>query len=126
MTDDFFGDAKDSGGEQRIIFAVPLHALNTVEIVLQERMIMDPTPTPPMIFLGDDDDDNQGWNADEFAKWFGAPMSLAEASALQDIIESEVTEKYRRQLIIARELGPKATLDLYRLACAIEDVPSII
>ena len=41
---------------------------------------------------------------------------------MQGIVYGDVQEQFRRQLIVARELGEYATLDLYLLACELEEL----
>ena len=49
-----------------------------------------------------------------------------EAIAMQGIVYGDVQERFRRQLIVARECGPAATMDDFLLACGAEVIDPIL
>ena len=53
-------------------------------------------------------------------------LTAREALIVQQVIRGEVIERYRRQLIAARDCGPNASTQLYLLMCAEEGIDPII
>ncbi len=120
MSDDVFGEAPDAEREPRLKIIWPLRSVNVIEGALRgamvEAMMLAEHRAPPL-FIEDDE-----WtNAADYAEQYGE-LTLHEAIGLQDVIYGDVQEQFRRQLIIARECGPNATLIDYVSACAAEDV----
>jgi hypothetical protein len=124
MSDNFFGEAR--GDEQERVLKVkwPLRPLNLIEAELNGAMCEAMTleeHRAPLVFIEDD----QFANDEEWAALYG-PMTAHEAIAMRDIVFGEVAERYRRRLIVARELGAKATLELYLIACEAEGIEPIL
>jgi hypothetical protein len=125
MSDDFFGEAGDPEGDRKITVVWPVHATNGIEIELFEAMHIAETnedSRAPMVFV--DDDAEGDWNKEDYASY--GPITASDAITLRDIIYGEVQLRFRRQLIIARELGPDATLQLYLVACELENLDPIL
>jgi hypothetical protein len=124
MSDEIFGEAKEDTQERQLKVKWPLRALNLVESNLYgamcEAMVLEESRAP-FVFLEDD----QFANEEEWTALYG-PMTAHEAIARRDIVFGEVGEKFRRQLIVARELGEKATLELYLIACEVEGIDPIL
>lgn len=124
MSDEFFGEMSKPEGSRPILVRWPLHALNSLEgelIGLMRAAEMIEEHRAPMVWIEDD----EFKNADEWSKLYG-PLSAVEAMTMRDLIYGEVQERFRRQIIIARELGPSATLDLYLVACEFEGIPPML
>lgn len=120
---DVFGEAKDDAKEPRLKVMWPCRPLNLIEGELTGRMIEAMTlmeHRSPMVFVEDNT-----WNADDYAALYGE-LTAFEAMAMRDIVLGEVVERFRRQLIVARELGDPATLELYQIACEVEGIDPII
>jgi hypothetical protein len=124
MTDAFFGEAKGDEQERALKVKWPLRPLNLIEAELNGAMCEAMTLEEyraPLVFV----EDSQFANEEEWTKLYG-PMSAHEAIAMREIVFGEVQERYRRQLIVARELGEKATLELYLIACEVEGIDPIL
>jgi hypothetical protein len=122
MSDEFFGELKDPDGERPLLVLWPLHAVNVIEQELNGLMceaLSAEEHRAPMIWCED-----ESWNSDAYADY--GPISVHEAIALRDIVHGDVQERFRRQLIVARELGKDATLELYLIACAAEGIDPIL
>jgi len=125
MTDDVFGEAPDAEREPRLKVMWPLHCANVIEGELRgamfEAMSLAEHRAPP-VWIEDDE-----WkNAAEYAEIYGEPLTLGEAIEMQGIIYGDILERYRRQLIVARELGESASLADYLLACDAEGIDPIL
>ena len=124
MSDEFFGEAKGDEQERPLKVKWPLRALNLVESELYgamcEAMVLE-EHRAPLVFLEED----QFANEEQWTALYG-PMSAIEAIAMREIVFGEVQERYRRQLIVARELGEKATPELYLIACEVEGIDPIL
>ena len=124
MSDDVFGEAPNAEREPQIKVVFPLHSVNVIEGELRGRMIEAMSLVDhraPVIFIEDDE-----WsNAAEYAELYGE-LTLREAIAMQEVVYGDVQEQYRRRLIVARELGESATMDLYLLACELEGIDPIL
>lgn len=119
-----FGDETEDQAERPIKIMLPLKPLNLIEQELSGRFIEElSTRDVPVPFV---DDDGSLENADDYIPCFGRPLNLDEAMTIRGLIEDDLLEKYRRQLIIARELGPKATLADYLLGCDAEQIIPLI
>ena len=101
----------DAEREPQVKVVWPLHRVNMIEGELNGRMIEAMSLVDhraPVIFIEDDE-----WsNAAEYAELYGE-LTLREAIDMQEIIYGDVQEQFRRQLIVARELGKSATMKLY-------------
>lgn len=126
---DEFGDIPADPAVKNIKMMLPLRPLNMIEHELntrftEELMIVD----APVPFV---DDDGSLENADDNMKKYGRDLNLDEVMTMRSLIETELLERYRRQLIIARELGDQThdghpTLEEYRAACALENVEPLL
>jgi len=119
---DYFGQAKDDATEPRLKVKWPCRPVNVIEGALLGCMIeaaQIEEHRAPMVFIEED----QFANADEYAAMYG-DVTAHEALALRDIIGGEVVERFRRQLILARELGGNPAL--YFVACEVEGLNPII
>jgi hypothetical protein len=125
MGDDFFGDAGDPEGDRKLTVKWPLHAVNSIEIELFEAMhiaMADVEADAPMVFVEDEAEGE--WNKEAYASY--GPITASDAIALRDIVYGSVQERFRRQLIVARELGKDAIPELYLIACELEQLPPMI
>lgn len=119
-----FGEATEPKGERPLIVKWPLHAANSIEVTLAGLMAEAAASREcdcPMIFI----EDGEFANAQEWAALYG-PLSLKEAQTIRDIVLGGVAARFRRQLIIARELGERATIELYLIACEAEHVDPLV
>jgi hypothetical protein len=126
---DEFGSLPEDETEKPILMAVPLRPLNTFEHELlvkfgEELSIVD----APVPFV---DDDGSLENADDYVARFGRALTLDEIMTIRNLIHGDVLEKYRRQLIAARDLGETRrdggpTIEEYRAACAAENLEPMI
>lgn len=125
MSDDFFGEASDDACEPVLKVKWPLRSANVIEAeingLMSEAMQLVAHAAPP-IFVEDD----EFKNADQYAAIYGEALTVHEAIAMQGIVYGEVQERFRRQLIVARELGETATLELYLIACEAEGIDPIL
>jgi hypothetical protein len=124
MNDDVFGEAPDLEREPQIKVIWPLRPASLIEGELLGRMgeamsLVDHRAPPIWI------EDDQWCNAAQYAELYGE-LTLHEALAMQQIVYGDVQEQFRRQLIVARELGESATVDLYLLACELEGIDPIL
>jgi hypothetical protein len=119
---DTFGESDKIENERPAKMAVPSRCLNSIEMTLYGQMAGEAAksvPAPPFI----DGDSGAFENADEFDG-----MSLRLALDYRDLLLSDVQEKFRRQIVIARELGPTRQsgggpfTHEYEIACALEGV----
>jgi hypothetical protein len=127
--DDSFGDVSTAREDQRIGMAVPLKSINKFEwhltsLVMEELTLAD----APVPFV---EGDGSLENADDYVRRYGRELSLDEVLVVRDLIAEEIVEKYRRQLIIARELGETRrdggpTIQEYRAACALENIEPLM
>lgn len=125
MTDGSFGDGPKDELEQTILMAVPLKCLNLIEFELGERLDQELTACDIGIpFLNGETGELE--NPDDYVAQFGRQLTAREVTAMQNILNEPPMKKFRLPLIIARELGPTATLDEYHAACAAEAVDPII
>jgi hypothetical protein len=122
MSDEIFGDVDTEGQDNAPKLVVPGRCVNSVEVELIEAMILS-RDDPPMIWLDEDEIED---TLSDWQKWFGARLTLAEIIALSDILAPQGIGEFRRNICIARELGPNATKELYRIACQIEGIPSLL
>ena len=124
MSDDVFGEAPDAERVPRVKVVWPLRPVNVIEGELRGAMVEAMSLEEyraPMIFIEDDE-----WsNAGDYAELYGE-LTLHEAIGMQSVIYGDVLERYRRQLIIARECGENATRTDYVAACAAEDVSPLL
>ena len=116
MSDDVFGEAPDAEREPRVKVFWPLRPVNVIEGELRGSMVEAMSledHRAPMIFIEDDE-----WsNAGDYAELYGE-LTLHEAIAMQSIVYGDVQERFRRQLIVARELGESATHGLTCRLCS--------
>ena len=120
--DEIFGEAKEPQGERPLKVLWPLHSVNVIEGELTGRMVeamQQVESRAPVIFL----EDNEFSNAAEWEAIYG-PVTAHEAIALQGIVYGEVQERFRRQLICARECN--GTMDDYLLRCEAEGIHQIL
>lgn len=107
-------------------------AINFLEMELSERQILDEACNGvPMVFFDGDAGELDANDADNYESEYGERLSAQDAMALRAAVHADIAERYRRQLIIAREFGPgwgsePEHLEIYRLACATEGVDPII
>lgn len=127
---DEFGNLPEDAIDKPILMAVPLRPLNGIEHELlakfgEELSIVD----APVPFANDD---GSLENGDDYIPRFGRALTLSEAMAVRDLIEGDVLAKYRRQLIVSRELGETRrddsgpTIAEYHAACAAENLEPLI
>lgn len=119
MRDDVFGESDKIEGQRPPKMVVPPRALNYIEIELQGQLdaALASAPNPP--FIDGESGDIEGDDYDG--------MSLRTALDVRNMILLDIEEKLRRQLVIARELGPIRTdhgpsTTEYEIACALEGV----
>ena len=118
-----FGELLQDPKEKPIKMAVPKRAANLIEIELRAMMheAITAHADVPLVFYEDDQH-----NGDDFAAMFGRPLSLDEAMAIGGVMSEPVVERFRRQIAIASELGPRATKAEYIAACLLENVDPIL
>ena len=112
---DTFGDDK-AATEKPIRMALPPRALNSIEIYVEGQLggVQAATcPPPPFVEVGDGDDYDG--------------MSLRDAIDMRDMLLLDAEKVFRRQIIIARELGPNREdggpfVSEYENACLAEGV----
>lgn len=112
---DTFGEGK-SETEKPIRMAIPPRALNSIEIYVEGQLgtLQAATcPPPPFVEIGDKDDYDG--------------MTLRTAIDLRDMLLLDAEKVFRRQIIIARELGPNREdggpyVSEYENACLAEGV----
>lgn len=124
MSDDFFGEDKDPEREPRVKVQWPLRAVNVIEGELKGAMVEAmacEAHRAPIIFV----EEGEFSNPADYAEMYGA-LTLSEAVAMQGIVYGDVQEHFRRQLIVARELGEPATKADYVAACTAEDVSPLL
>jgi hypothetical protein len=123
--DSIFGEAPEVEREHVIKVRWPLRPLNQIEWSLMcamgEAESLVANRAPP-IFL----EEGEFKNAAAYAAIYGEQLTVSEAVAMQEIIYGDVREKFRRQLIVARECGPDAKLIDYTSACAGEGIPQML
>ncbi len=119
MRDDVFGDSSVQENRQPARMVVPPRALNYIEIELQGQLdgALASAPNPP--FIDGESGDIEGDDYD------GLPLRTA--LDLRNMILLDIGEKLRRQIVIARELGPIRTdggpfTSEYEIACQLEGV----
>jgi len=113
---DAFGELPQDPTEKPIRMAVGRRASNSIEIELR-AMAAEALAAVPMakpIFIEDDEQDDIE----------GLPVRVA--LDVQDVVQMDIGEKYRRQIVIASELGPRATVAEYIAACLLEGVDPLI
>lgn len=121
MSKDVFGEPREPEGERPLKVKWPLRAANVIEQELMGRLGEEMWPAaPPMIWIEDD----EFKNAHDYAEY--GELTVYEAMALRDIVMGDIEERYRRQLIVARELGGSATIELYRVACEVEGIAPVL
>ena len=99
MSDEFFGEAPEAERRPRLKIVWPSRALNTIEgdlmgALSEELALVE--HRAPIIWIEND----TFANADDYGG-----ISAIDAMAVQDIVRAEAIQKFRRQLIIARECG---------------------
>ena len=125
MTDDSFGDVPENDEVQTILLAVPLKPLNLIEFQLGEMLDEDLSLCDIGIpFLSGETGELE--NPTDYVAQFGRELTATEAQAIRNILNEPLMAKFRKPLIIARELGPTATLEEYHVACELEGVDPII
>jgi hypothetical protein len=126
MNESVFGEAPEPEREPRLLVVWPLRPVNQIEWSLQTAMgeaLACIEWRVPAIFL---EDDGFFANGDQWSELYGEELTANEALALQGIVNGEVTERYRRQLIVARECGERATMAGYLIACEAEGIEPIL
>ena len=127
MTHDSFGDVPESEVAQPIFLAVPPKPLNVIELELGERLDLS-LNDPGIPFI--DAATGELENPDDYVAQFGRQLTAREAMAIRDIMAEPLMERFRLNLIIARELGPTRrdgpTLEEFHAACAAEGVTPLI
>jgi hypothetical protein len=125
MRDDVFGEEQEPQGERQVKVIWPLRSVNVIEGALlgamTEAMAREVDGRAPILFVGEGEN-----GPDAYAEIYGQPFTVAEAMILQDLVRSAVIERFRRQLIIARECGDRATITDYVAACAAENVSPLL
>jgi hypothetical protein len=124
MSDSVFGEATEPQQERRIKIIWPVHSVNVIEGELRGAMIEAMALADhraPALFIGDDEA-----GAAPYEEIYGERFSLADAIAMQAIVYGEIQEHYRRQLIVARELGERGTMADYLIACEAEGINPLI
>jgi hypothetical protein len=123
-SDSVFGEATEPMQERRIKVIWPLRSANVIEGILRgamtEAMALE-AHRAPFLFIGDDEK-----GAEEYEEIYGERFTVADAIAMQAIVYGEVQERYRRCLIVARELGEHATMADYLIACEAEGIKPLI
>ena len=130
MTDEFFGDIPEDPTDKPFRVALPLRPLNLIEHELNAKFIDElRVRDAPVPFI---DDDGSLENADDYVKHFGRDdLTTNDVMTVRYLIEGALIEKYRMQLIIARELGETRhnggpSIEEYRAACAAENVDPLL
>jgi hypothetical protein len=115
---EIFGQSKELEKKQPPRMVVPPRCLNSIEATLIAQLANSETCMPPPFIDGETGDieskDYEG-------------MNLRTALDLRNLLLLDAEEKLRRQIIIARELGPTRTdggpfTSEYEIACAAEGV----
>jgi len=114
-----FGDEREPASERQIKMIVPARAVNSTEIELRGMLAEAIAATPTVPFV--DGDTGEFENAADHGN-----LSLRTTLDVQNLVHGDIAEKFRRQITIARELGPKATMALYQTACLLEGVEPLI
>jgi hypothetical protein len=125
MNDSYFGEAPADEREPTIGVIWPLRAANLIEGELNAAMadsLALEAWRVPMVWLEND----EFTNAHEYVAIYDEELTAREALTLQDIVFGAVVERYRRQLIIARECGERASLADYLAACAAEQINPLL
>jgi hypothetical protein len=120
MRDDVtFGEASEPENRQPARMVVPPRALNYIEITLTSQLagVHASVPNPP--FIDGESGDIEGDDYDG--------MSLRTALDLRNLLLLDAVESFRRQIVIARELGPIRAdggpfTHEYEIVCALEGV----
>ena len=120
MRDDVFGDSDTVETERRIGMAVPARSLNSIEqaLLAQFVQVTDGVVPPPPFIDGDTGEIDDG----EYA---GLPPRIA--LDLRNMLLLDAESVLRKQLIIARELGPTRPdggpwSHEYEIACQAEGI----
>jgi len=108
---DTFGEEK-SEGERKIGMAIPGRAVNAIEIELRGQLAEALATAPMSAPLFIDDPEENDFDG----------LSLRTALDVQSLVHTDVGERWRRQIIVARELGPTITTTQYETACALEGI----
>jgi hypothetical protein len=123
MSDEFFGENKDHERDPNVKVIWPLRAANVIEGLLNgamgEEMALE-AHRAPAIFI---DADDGTYNAADYTAIYGE-LSLSEAIAMQGIVYGDIGERYRRQLIVARESD--GTMADYLLRCEVEGIEPLL
>jgi len=126
---DEFKNLPEDPADVPIKLVVPLRPLNMIEHELNGKFIEElATKDAAVPFVNDDGSIENG---DDYVARFGRALNLDEAMAVRDLIEDDVFAKYRKPLIIARELGEtqrdgSPTIEQFRAACALEQVEPLL
>jgi hypothetical protein len=117
--DEIFGNSSEPETRKPPRMMVPQRCLNSIEATLLGQISWDQNSWVPPPFIDGETGDI------ESADYEG--MTLRTALDLRNMILLEAEEKFRRQIIIARELGPLRIdggpfTSEYELACAAEGV----
>ena len=126
---DEFGDLPQDTADVPIKLMVPLRPLNAIEHELNGKFIEElATKDAAVPFVADD---GSLENGDDYLPRFGRKLNLDEAMTVRDLIEDAVFAKYRKPLLIARELGEtqrdgSPTIEQFRAACALEQVEPLL
>jgi hypothetical protein len=95
--------------------------INAIEVELEDALAC-ATGRVPTPYLEDDGTLDQQ-SAEEYHAHYGEPFTTAEAKAMCGLATSQITERFRRQIAIARECGPNTfkvcgqLTALYEAAC---------
>jgi hypothetical protein len=120
--DETFGTADDEQqADRRIHVCWPLVARNGIELHLIAARGSEMQERAPTLFY-DEGDVLSEFSFSEYEKIFGRKFTQAEIEQLQNIVWDIVYEKYRRQLIAARDAGANPKMELYLLICAAEKI----
>lgn len=122
MSDNVFGEAREAENTPRVKAIWRPYPVNFIECELNGRLhqaiAFAEQNYAPVIFTGED---GTFENADEYGG-----LTVEEATELQKIVFADVIEGFRRQIVVARELGKSATMDDYVLACDAEGILPLI
>jgi hypothetical protein len=125
MSEQSFGDTPEPGARPALKAVWPLRPRNQIEWTLTTTMgeaLACVEWRTPMIFIEEDD----FANADQYAELYGEQITAFEADALRCAVYGEVAERYRRQIIAARECGERATMPAYLIACLAEGISPLL
>ena len=120
---DAFGKSS-SESERKTLVVWPSRCANALESELREQMSFDMTQVSahaPMVWI--DGETGEFSNADEYAD-LGRDITLAEAMELRRVLLAEIAERYRLQLITARE--SEGDREVYKLSCEVQGIDPII